>query len=69
MVLHRHMPASPDALLKAMAPSRDAMGIAVACLFPWSGLADLWAQEGLPFVLGHALYMKAEGVSELLISY
>jgi len=22
-------------------------------------LADLWAREGIPFVLGHALYMKA----------
>jgi hypothetical protein len=22
-------------------------------------LADLWGQEGIPFVLGHALYMKA----------
>jgi transposase len=26
---------------------------------PGTGLADLWAQEGLPFVLGHALSMKA----------
>ena len=28
-------------------------------LFTWYWLADLCAQEGLPFVLGHALYMKA----------
>jgi transposase len=59
VVLHRHMPASPDALLKAIAPYRDHMVIAVDCLFPWYWLADLWAQEGLPFVLGHALSMPA----------
>jgi hypothetical protein len=59
VVLHRKMPASPDALLKAIAPSRDDRVIAVAGIFPWYWLADLCAQEGLPFVLGHALSMKA----------
>jgi transposase len=28
-------------------------------MFPWSWLADLWADHGLPFVLGHALSMNA----------
>jgi hypothetical protein len=59
VVLHRHMQASPDALLKAIAPYRDPIVIAVACLFTWYWLADLCAQAGLPFVLGHALSMKA----------
>ena len=59
VVLHRNMQARPDALLKAIAPYRDNIVIAVACLFTWYWLADLCAQEGLPFVLGHALYMKA----------
>jgi transposase len=59
VMLHRHMKARPDALLKAIAPYRDAMVIAVACLFPWYWLADLGAQAGLPFVLGHALSMQA----------
>jgi len=59
VVLHRNMPASPDTLLKAIAPYRDDMVIAVECIFTWYWLADLCAQEGLPFVLGHALYMKA----------
>lgn len=57
--LHRNMKASPDALLKAIAPYRDDMVIAVECIFTWYWLADLCAQEGLPFVLGHALYMTA----------
>jgi len=59
VVLHRNMPASPDTLLKAIAPYRDHMVIAVECIFTWYWLADLCAQEGLPFVLGHALSMKA----------
>jgi transposase len=59
VMLHRNMQASPDALLKAIAPYRDDMVIAVACIFTWYWLADLCAQEGLPFVLGHALYMQA----------
>jgi transposase len=59
VMLHRNMQASPDALLKAIAPYRDDLVIAVACIFTWYWLADLCAQEGLPFVLGHALSMKA----------
>ena len=35
------------------------MVLAVDCLFPWYWLADLGAQEGLPLVLGHALYLQA----------
>jgi transposase len=59
VVLHRNMQTSPEALLKAIAPYRDDIVIAVECIFTWYWLADLCAQEGLPFVLGHALYMKA----------
>jgi transposase len=31
----------------------------VECLFTWSWLADRWAREGLPFVVGPALSMTA----------
>jgi hypothetical protein len=46
-------------LRKAIAPSRDDLVIAVECLFTWSWLAALDAQEGLPVVLGHARSRKA----------
>jgi len=59
IVVHRNLPASPEALLKTIAPYREHMVIAVECIFTWYWLADLCAQEGIPFVLGHALYMKA----------
>jgi transposase len=58
-LLHRHMPATPEALLKAIAPYRDQIVLAAECMFTWYWLADLCAEHGIPFVLGHALYMKA----------
>jgi transposase len=59
IVLHRNMKAAPDPFLKAIAPYRENLVVAVECLFTWYWLADLCAQEQIPFVLGHALYMKA----------
>ena len=58
-VLHRNLPSAPDAFLRAIAPYRDDLVVAVECIFTWYWLADLCAREGIPFVLGHALYMKA----------
>ena len=51
--------ARPDPFLEAVAPYRDDLVVAVECIFTWYWLADLCAEEGIPFVLGHALYMKA----------
>jgi transposase len=59
IMLHRNMKASPETFLKAIAPYREEIVVAVECIFTWYWLADLCAQEGIPFVLGHALYMKA----------
>src|SRR5919108_3547662 len=59
ILLHRSMPARPETFLKAIAPYRDDIVVAVECIFTWYWLADLCAREGIPFVLGHALYMKA----------
>jgi len=59
IVLHRNMKADSDSFLKAIAPFRDQIVVAVECIFSWYWLADLCAREGIAFVLGHALYMKA----------
>jgi transposase len=58
-LLHRNMTATPEALLKAIAPYRDQIVLAAECLLTWDGLADLCAEHGRPFVLGHALSMQA----------
>jgi transposase len=53
------MPSNPDFFLRAIAPYREDVAVAVECIFTWYWLADLCAQHKVPFVLGHALYMKA----------
>jgi transposase len=59
-VAHRAtVAASPQAVLDALAPYRDGLAVACECLFAWYWLADLCQEQGIPFVLGHALYLKA----------
>ena len=59
VLVHRNLPSSPEAFLEAIAPYREDLVVAVECIFTWYWLADLCAKEGISFVLGHALYMKA----------
>ena len=59
IVLHRHLQAAPEPFLKAIAPCQEDLVVCVKCIFTWYWLADLCAREGIPFVLGHALSMKA----------
>jgi transposase len=51
--------ASPKAVLDALAPFREDVAVACECMFAWYWLADLCREQEIPFVLGHALYMKA----------
>ncbi len=59
ILLHRDIKTDPDIFLKTIAPYREDIVIAVECIFTWYWLADLCSKENIPFVLGHALYMKA----------
>jgi len=59
IVLHRNMKADPESLLKAIEPYRPDIVVGVECIFTWYWVADLCAEEEIPFTLGHALYMKA----------
>ena len=59
ILLHQNFPADPKALLQAIAPYRAGLVVAAECMFAWYWVADLCRAEGIPFVLGHALYMKA----------
>ncbi len=58
-LVHRTLKATPDAFLEAVAPYRDDLVVAAECMFTWYWLADLCAAQGISFVLGHALAMKA----------
>lgn len=59
IVLHRNLKCEPERFLRAIRPYRDDLVVGVECIFCWYWLADLCSQEDIPFVLGHALYMKA----------
>src|SRR5260370_935905 len=59
VVFDKNLPCRPEAFLQAVAPFRDGLVVGVECMFAWYWLADLCADEHIPFVLGHALYMKA----------
>jgi len=58
-LVHKNLPANPDAFFSLIAPYRDGIAVAVECTFTWYWLADLCRREKIIFVLGHALYMKA----------
>jgi transposase len=58
-VLHKNVRSCPEAFLAAIEPFRDDLVVAAECTFTWYWLADLCRREGIEFVLGHALYMKA----------
>jgi len=59
VVLHRNIKTNPEAFLRAIKPYRDDIVVCVECMFTWYWLADLCADESIPFILGHALYMRA----------
>jgi transposase len=59
VLVHRNIKTTPAAFLEIVAPYRDDLVVAAECMFTWYWLADVCASEGIAFVLGHALAMKA----------
>lgn len=59
ILLHRNIKTNREVFLKVIEPFREDVVVAVECMFTWYWIADLCADERIPFVLGHALYMKA----------
>lgn len=58
-LLHRDMRNDTQHFLKLPASFRSDVVVCVEYIYNWYWLADLCADEGIPFVFGHALYMKA----------
>jgi hypothetical protein len=50
ILLHRNMPCARELFLKAVAPYREDMAVAVECIFTWYWLADLCGKQNIPFV-------------------
>jgi hypothetical protein len=58
-VLNRNYKASAEGFLRAIELYHKDVAVAVESMFVWYWLADVCAQEKIPFVLGHSFYMKA----------
>jgi transposase len=59
ILVHQNLRADPKLFLQTIAPYRDGLVVGAECMFAWYWLADLCQDEHLPFVLGHALAIKA----------
>ena len=55
----RTCPPTPPPSSTPSSPSATDLVVGCECMFAWYWLADLCEDERIPFVLGHALYMKA----------
>jgi transposase len=58
VVADRKLPCDFNTLLQTLAPFREDLVLGVECMFGWYWLADRCAEHDIPFVVGHALYMK-----------
>nr|MBC8359826.1 IS110 family transposase [Candidatus Desulfatibia profunda] len=57
--VHQNIKTDPELLFELVFPYIDDIVIGVECVFCWYWVADLCSEHKIPFVLGHALYMKA----------
>ena len=58
-MLHKNYDSSPDCLISAIGPFLPDIVIGVECVFSLYWISDFCADNNIPFILGHALYMKA----------
>ena len=58
-LVHQNIKTSRSSFLAVIQPYREDLAVAVECIFTWYWIADLCRQQGIAFVLGHALYMRA----------
>ncbi len=58
-LLHKNMKTDPEMLFEAIFPYLEDIVVAVECVFCWYWIFDFCAEHKIPFILGHALYMKA----------
>jgi len=58
-LFHENMAVNAELLQRAVQPFLPNIAVAVECIFTWYWIADFCQARNIPFVLGHALYMKA----------
>jgi hypothetical protein len=58
IVVHKNIKAHPQALMGLIQPFLPVMVIGVECMFSWYWVADFCEDQGIDFVLGHALLLR-----------
>jgi hypothetical protein len=56
---HRGIQSWPQDFLRTIEPYRKGLVVGAECMFAWYWLSDLCIEQEIPFVLGHALSMRA----------
>ena len=59
MKVHQNISTDPEMFFELIFPYLDDLVVGVECVFCWYWLADFCNEHKIPFILGHALYMKA----------
>jgi hypothetical protein len=59
ILVHKNITTSPQELQRIIKPFLPDVALAVECMFTWYWIADFCVTNKIPFILGHALYMKA----------
>jgi len=59
IVLHKNFKTDPEILFEILFPFLPEIVVGVECMFSWYWIADLCHEHCIPFILGHAFYMKA----------
>ncbi|WP_257254975.1 transposase, partial [Endozoicomonas sp. SESOKO3] len=58
-LVHQKIAADPSALQAFIEPCQNNIVVGVECMHCWYRLSTWCRHQGIDFVLGHALYMKA----------
>ena len=57
--VHENINTDPEVFFDLIFPFLDDLVVGVECVFCWYWLSDFCSEHKIPFILGHALYMKA----------
>jgi hypothetical protein len=58
IIVHKNINTDPERFLELISPYIENIVVAVECIFHWYWISDFCTLHNIPFVLGHALYMK-----------
>jgi len=59
ILVHKNLNTDPRSFYNCISPFLPDIAVTVECVFTWYWLSDFCFKYDVPFVLGHALYMKA----------